>query len=903
MADGCWIDEITGSIKTGFTNYIRTPLDELTNGFMPYNDQTIETYTGTMTDLVENYISSAGEIDMQALALKNPNDIPIKYYSLVLSNLHLYFRARIMMGEGNDGHGNFTRVFPYVPEERNFSFKLKIYDASNNLVKTAYSRLETTSRDSRTVKKSYFDILGLLDGQYTFKVYHLNDIEIYSKETYVWNNREIDIIIDEAAFIPKVVSGAITWNGTIPINDVHVRVANIDHKEMYYGSTMNGWHSPEYSSTVNTYGLEMKYHQNSISSIYYSERPYPWTTNGESLNEVDVYGGGRTCYGPKSYHKYGEYRLYDLVPGEYKIDYFVMPDLNTSNSEWPLNGDSYYYYDITTGLSSIIDDTHELYVPISAIQWKGDNEWTRQKYLRDEYSDYQDWEPMDVMVFFEITYDKLKTYSYDEDTQAVTGSTIKYLNRRSLMFSSVREGDYFKISLSSDFTNFGLDSSSLTYFNYNDIRVLFGEKVGTQTVNITNSTTVLPIVDISRMYSKYVILKGYDYSIDRSPYNSYRKARLLSGMSELSNTSYSYSKPYYSEDYTIYGVEAGKSYQASYDVDLGSSYRNLATSSFLCDSTYETVDLHARQLSSLTLTVKDRALMNNSEPGYIQRYAVAWIYFDVPAISAYQYSSYSGTDNSGYSYTSVDTYARFEFSGLFDESYSIGVCLSSINASDGYEYKYYQFTGSSLTSGLVENHMMLTDHDNVVAEIPYQPLKVKLKGFNMKTNQEENPISTLSMTRSQNDGADESYTVAYHNGYGSGYDAIIRSGAYSSISYQTTREDGTSFVIYYQPMIIGIDKTFTLYSQISLAANVRIYMKENGTAKANTSFCIYDDNKNLYWEFTTNASGYADGINIPYIPFYIKVKTSSIFSTSTVKFLENRSYSYEMTTGVISLIE
>ena len=139
LASGMWLDEISGAYRAQYTNYIKSPLSSLTNGLVK-SGAPLSAYTGTMADLLENHISPDGVVSLAGLGLKNPNDVPVKYCSLVGSGLRLYFRANILIGEGRGSDGSYSRTFPYDPSYRGFVFRLEIIGEDGATVMALYSR-------------------------------------------------------------------------------------------------------------------------------------------------------------------------------------------------------------------------------------------------------------------------------------------------------------------------------------------------------------------------------------------------------------------------------------------------------------------------------------------------------------------------------------------------------------------------------------------------------------------------------------------------------------------------------------------------------------------------------------------------------------------------------------------
>jgi len=930
LKDGLWINEVSGTYKTGFTNYINRDLRTISNGLIDIYD-TISHYTGSMTDLTTNYVRSDGKINMGDLALKNPNDFPIRYYSLVLKNLRLNFKALIYLGEYDDDTESFKSTYWYRPSARGFTFKLRIFKDGNE-VQTLYSSDDYDGGDEFTM--SYFDIIGLLDGVYTFKVYFLGE-EVHSEERYVWNGRNIELKIKDF-FIPSVVSGAITWNGATPINDVHVKVENIDKNTIYYGDMMNHVSSLGRYSEAGT--RKFMYFQNSydteFSPAHGMMKSYPTNEAGYT----SPFGPGRPCYEPKTYgyyygksHTYGEYQLLDMIPGRYKISYFVMPDLN-DDSDWKMCGDSYYHFDIYDNslsgineykpsdiryedIENIIDSSHTFSIPVSSLQWQNG-----EKVLRDEYAAYSDWTVMEVLVCFNLKYRKVSStyktpvedgYSTTKKFYDGSKSEIEKLHKRAMRFTAQKSGDYFSITLLNDFTWFGRDCSTLTEFNFHSIRVLFGEKVGEQTVTVYDSTTTVPTIDIQRMYAKRVDVEGTGYS--NSTLNSYREVKLLTDGQELSKTSKSANGMSGKLGTSYYGVEAGQQYSSEFNLNLGNSVKRLGSAVFLVDSTIKSVSVGAYQMKSLTITVKDRATLKNGLPGYLHRTLAGWAFLDSYTLSAYSKSEdrtrYDYNENQ---YSWASGFGILYFDGLLNESYSFGLYLKNfitnsynydndVNSSataDGFEYKYYKFTTTSLTNGVLNNYVP-SSSSSLTLEIPYQHLKISLKGYNVKSKASETPTATILMTRSQHqidstDTGDETFEIGWNRMN------AVRSGYYGAITYVTTDEASNALTISYQPMVIDCDKTFTIYSNVAISMNVTIILKENDEVLPNSYIYFFDEDKNIFQTAMTDENGEYK-LNALYIPFYLKCKSiENDFTSSTTIFSENSTYEFDASSNTLT---
>lgn len=932
LASGMWLDEISGAYRAQYTNYIKSPLSSLTNGLVK-SGAPLSAYTGTMADLLENHISPDGVVSLAGLGLKNPNDVPVKYCSLVVSGLRLYFRANILIGEGRGSDGSYSRTFPYDPSYRGFVFRLEIAGEDGATVMTLYSR---TIRGDGDTYSHGFDVIGLPDGFYTFRVLHLGGITVHSERRYVWDGKDIDLIIDESCFIPNVVSGLIRWNGAAPVNTVHVRVESLDHGAVYYGEQYNG-HIENGYYTPYYYNISDFCHQNS-----YSGGPSPsgtanwlepsWPASGDGRTSIN--GGGRACYGSGGTHALGEYRLYDLIPGRYRLTYYVMPDTRLVDAsadydayKWRRLGDSYFSYslfdsslDNGESQEGYWDEATQQYVhadpafadisgvisarafdvPLSAVQWQGG-----QKAMCDEYAAHEEWNVMSVLLFFSMEYSALDSH-HREHTVTVSGDSVssqERLNRRSLSFTSVREGDHFRVSLtnSDGFFAFGLDNTNLKSLRYHSIRVLFGEKAGEQEVDVTEATSEVPTVDVSRMYVRRVELIGENYDVPA--YRQYKSLKLLSGGAEMPSVAMTKTEGVldYTYDYTrwrtvYYGVEAGKEYGYSFGLKFGGQTRSLATGSLAADSTAISRRVAARGLCTLNLTVKDRAVASNGLPGYVRRGLYAWAFFSAPAPSAYWFSSLP--DNRG------DSLDPLTFSMLFDEAYSVG--LYARNFSDGYsgygivdlinsvpssEWKYHTFTTSSLTSGIVQGRVMSPGENDVTVYVPYQHLKVSLKGWNVKNGVQEPPRGKLTMARSQGDGND--VTVQASDG------TAVRSGLYGEVRYRATYANSAdTYEIRYEPMVMDRDRRFTIYSEIDVGT-VSFTLLDNGTACPGGKLYLYDSDMNLFRTLTADSAGKVTE-SLPFIPFRLQGLSKANGVSEAKSFEGGRGYAFDATALTVS---
>lgn len=882
LMNGEWLDKVTSEQIAGFDEHMSKPLSQITNGVISSNASMIS-FTGPVSELVKDCSLTGNKIDLSTLALRNPNNIPIRYYAVVLKDIKLSFKVIIS--------------YDYLPSERGFIYKLKVFNESGSLVRTLYNMDDI---DRYNHRQSYFNVIGLYEGYYTFKVYFL-DKEICNETRYIWNRNDIELTIDESFRLKDSVSGSITWNDGRAINDVHVKVENLDYEIVYYGEKYQ----------LGSAGTSIKYMQDSYVWNEAPDGPHHLPSQYLDSNEN---------------HEFGSYRLLDLIPGRYKLSYFIMPDYNDSykengawtNTDWCREGDSYYRYDIldaslsANGGNSRYEDIESIIngasfsIPMSAIQFSQDG----TKLMRDEHAESDLWTVMEVLVCYNAT---CKILGGEERCVNTSNNSTGGLNKISMRFSVEKQNGQFMVHIQNSMPDFKDEDSNLVSFSYHCIRVLFGEMVAVQTVNIDSSTTTLPTIDVDKMYCKWVQVTANGFNI--GAFNQYR-ATYIEDMENFSKTvrdmglrggDGSYLKRQY------VGILAdSQNREADYELNItkpgAERHIPLGESGFSVDDTYEYVTIEAKSQTSIDIEIKDRALLTNGLDGKISEGKKCHGYAYLGSKLPYKMDVVSNT---------VDSQELITFTNLLSgENYLYGLYLDnydeSYNGDDSlerlYEYKYYRFNSNEITQPIIPSAVTNESGEILKYEfnVPNQQFKITTVGYDGKSTDFMLQTTPLMMVRDQHsidpaDSSDTTYSITTSNDKNTqSYFKPVRSGYYSDVYYETTDETGASKMVRYLPFVMSESRTFTIYSYLNSIYDVKVKVVSSGAPVSDETVFILDDNRNSYSFVVTDENGEATFTVPAFRCFYFKSQSTGKTTLSPIELNSYHEFTYDIASNAVT---
>ena len=815
-------------------------LNDYSGGKVPIQSTLLDMAgVSSFMDLVKNVAVNGYFTDLK---LKNPNDLPIKYYTLLMTDLRISFRAVLML-KLKDG-----RLKRYMPHWFGIEAILQLDDIEGSerfVIPCRESFSGYNGNYSESERCTCFSIIDVPVGWHNFVVF-FNGVEVYNKRIYCYENKKDLYLEVEDPFIKNVLYGEIKLNGNVPPDDVHIRVFKDDIP--YYGSYV-------VQNVTDEYYYHRLYMQNSVDGSYYNENEiisnrwkmeYPSTTDNEYFREA--YGAF-----DNSLRKRGKYRLYDLLPGNYKVKFYVMPMTTDDTGNWTRRGDSYYYKTFNA------DDIHDGAITASISSVLSGK-------CRDEYQLYADWGPMEVILRSSISgvaYNKV----YNELYEISTSNESKV--SRSIKFQFERDEE----NEDNIIIHVGENLFTRTEWNHcietvDEMIVLFGERVSEFSIEDVNDDTSgsLGTVDLTRCYTRETTINYSNYDFDTSgfiqqmdQYGIYSlKHQGLSG--EISTNRKNYVNNFRNPNYRnvkYYGLEADN-YVVSCGFDEPLSCK-LAEEYFTLSAANTTITMSIKNLGIANIKIEDAALKLNGLSGadvYIKNTnGYGMLYMNDPVLTS--------VFSSGYVKPNTDSTIRL--SGLLDKSYSFGFYHGVYDWYDSYYstdtsfieynssnmYKFYTFDKSSITSGI--GTVDVSGITNVTLDVPYQRLKLTLSGFNLKEDVSFTPsYSNLTFIRHNGDAYDGNITPMSQNG-----NRYLKSGLYT-IKYSSNRSDGSEQLnIEYPNILIKDDTTITVYDYLANCV-INILITDNGNPiEESTELYIYDKHKNLYKEVTVNNGVYS----------------------------------------------